>query len=165
MDLLNVKGIFTGSGVGRLEFLWGKVGFSSMILESLSGSLRREVQQLSLICGCGCLVPVIFWLEFRRYSWMIVPRACKWSSPIGDMLCVWGFCYSSLSSLLPVLLLHPTQLSLENGLECKMGEKPQAELLTVGLRWRGWVGWTEVFLTHSYMRTRAILVCHRKPCV
>lgn len=129
-----------------------------MILESLSGGLRKEVQELSLtcICGCGCLVPLTFWLEFCRHSWMIVPWTCKWSSPIGDMLCVWGFCHFSLSSLLPGLLLLPTQMSLENGLECRMGEKAQAELLAVGLRWRGWVGWTKVFLTHSYMKTKAI---------
>ena len=138
MDLLNAIGCFYWFWHWQAgELPWGKLGPSSMTVENFWEGSRRRVQELSLrLCVCVGSVPLPFWLEFYRCSWMILPQACKWSSPIRDIL-GFGVSVTRGSDRYPQYDWHCWAW--------KMGwhigwENPQPESLAVGLRWRGWVG-------------------------
>lgn len=96
-----------------------------------------------------------FWLEFFQCmndstsgKQMIVPYL-RHAMDLGFLLLQ---CFITTPSITAV----PGTVELQNGIECSMGE-PTGRALGRGLRWRGLVGWTEVSLTHSHMRTMCVI--------
>lgn len=116
-----LEDIFMGSGIGRLELRWGRVGptgcgeLSGRFWEGGPGAVSW------VMCVCGLTFPLPFWLECCQYSWIISTSGMQTVIPYQRHSTGWGFCHSSVSLWLPVLLLHLAPLSSEAGMECRTG--------------------------------------------
>lgn len=103
----------------KLELLWGKLGPNSTIVENFGEGSRKRV--CLRLCVCGGSVPLPFWLEFFSvHEWFSGTQTIFYQRHLMGL----GFL------LLQGLIITPSMtalLSLENGMEYRMGEPTARE--------------------------------------